>query len=127
VNRLLSRQHDVKVSLFAIGETVKVHSEDPSKVNLDYLVERIRQRRITVYCPEVEELSGLAKAAEVVKKEMSEVGRLDIIHLAQALNDKSAKGLLSFDLGIINNPGIARLRKHEIWRQGFLVANDSGI
>jgi hypothetical protein len=127
VNRLKSKQHEVKVSLLAIGESVKVYSEDSSKLNLEYLVERIRQNKITLCWPEVEDYAKLAKIAEAVKEEMAEVGTLDVLHLAHAWTDKSAKGLLTFDGGIINNPGIARLRKHELWREGFRVSNESGV
>ena len=127
MNRLRSRSHEVRVSLLAIGEAVKVCSDNPSKLNLEYLVERIRQRRITLYWPEVEDYATLTKTAEAVNKEMAEVGTLDVLHLAHAWADKTSKGLLTFDGDIINNPGIARLRKHELWRSGFRVGNESGI
>ncbi len=127
MNRLKSKKHEVRVSLLAIGEAVKVCSDDPSKLNLDYLTERIRQERIKPCWPRIEDYATLAKVAEAISQEMGEIGTLDMLHLAHAWTDRTCKGFLTFDGGMFNNPGIARLKRHDLWRKGFIVGDESGV
>lgn len=127
VNRLLSKKIDVKASLLALGEAIKVSCEKPGKFSLDDLAQRVKQQKVRIYRPEVKDLDASASAVVSVRKSIWSIGAMDIIHLAHALTDDTTRGLLTFDTHIINNPGIANLKKEELWRDGFLISNDSGV
>lgn len=121
---MLSKDYAIKATTTVLGEALKVCSEKNKHDCLESLRAHLQKgNKITIHEPDLDELGRFSESLSIVKKRLWGVDSMDIRVLAEALADRTSRGLLTFDNKFVNNTGWSKLRQEAIWRKGFTVSD----
>jgi hypothetical protein len=108
-----------------LGELVKVCAEKEIDLDLNTLKEEIKTKKIEVYRPDRNELIRFRRLMNLIQQQAWGLEPTDMMILAYGLMDDACKGLLTFEVKFINNPGLAGiLNSEECNNPKFMVIDD---